>query len=605
VSTPEDLHGAGKVNSGHRLLGRFPDWSILLCFCLIFSFEVVWTINQKSATFDEPLNLVSGYITLRYGDDRLVPQNLPLVKLLAAFPLLGLPSLKLPAPPQPWSDQAQFVYAYKLLYQLNDGDYLVLLGRLAMLPLSLILGCFIFVWTKQLFGHGAAILALLLYCFEPNILAHSGLITTDIATSCFMFLTAYGWYQLTQAITWPRIILPTLAFGLGLITKFTTLPLGLIFLMLSTVIIFSAQPLHLRLSGLPTNTIRSRIGKLVACSVLVIVSLSVAWGVIWTAYGFRAESTIAPVITYQASWEAILPSSPTLIQFVSWARDVALVPETYLYGLTFLLKISGHFLGFLNGELREGGWWHYFIVTFAIKTPLPLIGLLALALAVQRRLWRTHPVQAAFLFGPMVIYSVVITASKWNIGHRHLLPIYPFLFILAGSLVPWAMKRRLVMRIGLTGLVCWYVLASIIISPNYLAYFNELAGGPDRGYRYLVDSNLDWGQDLKGLRKYMDEHGIQRVWLSYFGQVDPHYYGISYDYLPSYHIFDPENVNPSVWEADRLPLLQGTVAISATLLQGAYLPFKDVSKLKQFYAEYRQLTPVAKIGYSIFIYQIE
>src|SRR5213592_2753386 len=180
-------------------LDRVPDWGILLAFCALFCFEVIGTIRQKSATFDEPLNLTSGYLSLKSGDYRLIPQNLPLVKLQGAFLLL-----------------------------------------------------FLFFWTKQLSGRSGATFALLLYCFEPNVLAHSGLITTDIATSCFMFLTIYGWHQSAQGITWRRGIFTGLALGLAMLTKFTTFVLCPILVFLGAVLALSRRPLHLRLKGVPS-----------------------------------------------------------------------------------------------------------------------------------------------------------------------------------------------------------------------------------------------------------------------------------------------------------------------------------------------------------------
>jgi len=584
---------------------QIPDWAILLTFCLLFSAQVVWTIHQKSATFDEPLNLVSGYISLRFGDDRLIPQNLPLVKLLAAAPLFIFRDIALPPSPEPWSKRAQYRYASELLYQLNDADTLLFVGRLAVLPLSLLLGCFVFRWAKQLVGRAGAAFALLLYSFEPNILAHSGLITTDIATSCFLFLTLYGWYQLAQGITWPRVLLPALTFGLGLITKFTILPLVLMFLLLAGFIIFDRQPLRVQLGGLAPRTVEERGGKVLLWGFMALVSALVAFAVIWAAYGFRYESALFPVFSHPNYWRDILPSSPFLIDLVHTARQFQLLPETYLYGLTFALQITGGFTGYLMEEIRDGGWWYYFLVTFSIKTPIPLILLVVLALWGQWRMWVENPLRAAFIFGPIVIYSVMITISGWNIGHRHLLPIYPFLFILAGSLVPWATRRGRWVKAGLAGLACWYVLSSAWISPHYLAYFNELVGGPDRGSRYLVDSNLDWGQDLKGLKRYMDEHGIERVWLSYFGQADPEYHGITYDYLPSFTIYDRSTDRSEFWDIDRMPLMPGLVAISATLLEGVYLPVKDPVKARAYFEEYRRMTPVAKIGHSIFIYRVE
>jgi hypothetical protein len=217
----------------------------------------------------------------------------------------------------------------------------------------------------------------------------------------------------------------------------------------------------------------------------------------------------------------------------------------------------------------------------------------------QRAFWGEDYVRTAFVLVPPLVYFIAISASGWNIGHRHLLPVLPFLFVFVSALIPWVSQRPKVVKSGIAALVCWYVFCSARISPHYLAYFNELAGGPDRGGRYLIDSNLDWGQDLKGLKRYMDEHGIPRVWLAYFGQASPDYYKISYDYLPSYVIFEPQNVNPDAFRFPRLPPLRGTVAISATLLYGAYM------QTTTYYELYRQQKPVAKIGYSIFIYRFE
>jgi hypothetical protein len=583
-----------------RGLVRIPDWAILACFCAIFSLQLLWPLSQQSATFDEPGNLVSGYVSLRFGDDRLIPQNLPLVKLLAAAPLLFGQDLALPTPPQPWSAEAQYRYASRFLYEVNDGDTLLLRGRLAVLPLSLVLGCGVFLWAKQLFGRVAATFAVLLYCFEPNVLAHSGLITTDVATSCFMFWTLFGWYHVMQIVTWPRLGFT----GLALLSKFTALSLFPILLLVGGLVAFACQPLQLQLKGLSPRTVESRGRKLLVVCLLVLGTGILASVVIWAGYRFRYTSEVIPVATYQAPWEHSLPASPILHTLLVSAREAKLLPDAYLYGLSFLMKAGGTAESYLMGDIRPGGWWYYFLVTFAIKTPVPLLLFLVLSIAANWNYRRNNPLGTACLMGPMVVYFTMISASGWNIGHRHLLPIYPLLFILAGALASWAIRQVTLVRLGLAGLVCWYILSSALVSPHYLSYFNELIGGPDNGHRYLVDSNLDWGQDLKGLKQYMDEQGIDRIWLSYFGQASPEYYGIRYDYLPSYDIFDPKNVYPNVFLASQLPPLPGTVAISATLLQGAVLSV--VYRLSPAYFEYyRQQTPVARIGHSIFIYRIE
>src|SRR5437867_887613 len=292
-------------------LDRVPDWGILLAFCVLFSFEVIWTIRQKSATFDEPLNLTSGYFSLKSRDYRLIPQNLPLVKLQGAFPLLFLNNVALPsAPAGPrWEEADQYLYACRFLYRLNDADRLLFLGRIAVLPLSLVLGVFLFFWTKQLFGRSGATFALLLYCFEPNVLAHSGLITTDIATSCFMFLTIYGWHQSVLGITWRRSIFTGLALGMALVTKFTAMVLCPVLVFLGGFWALSPRPLHLRLKGIPTVVLRTRGKRLLSVGLLLLSKGLVAYGVIWAAYGFRHVSAISPVASYARPWETLLPES--------------------------------------------------------------------------------------------------------------------------------------------------------------------------------------------------------------------------------------------------------------------------------------------------------
>src|SRR5437867_3916906 len=292
-------------------LDRVPDWVILVAFCILFSFEVLWTVRQKSATFDEPLNLTSGYLSLKCGNDRLIPQNLPLVKLLGAFPLLFVDNVTLPAAPrvEGWRELDQYLYASLFLYRLNDADRLLFLGRIAALTLSLLLGVFLFFWTKQLFGRSAAAFALLLYTFEPNVLAHSGLITTDIATSCFMFLTIYGWHQSVLGITWRRSIFTGLALGMALVTKFTAMVLCPVLVFLGGFWALSPRPLHLRLKGIPTVVLRTRGKRLLSVGLLLLSQGLVAYGVIWAAYGFRHVSAISPVASYARPWETLLPES--------------------------------------------------------------------------------------------------------------------------------------------------------------------------------------------------------------------------------------------------------------------------------------------------------
>jgi hypothetical protein len=201
-------------------------------------------------------------------------------------------------------------------------------------------------------------------------------------------------------------------------------------------------------------------------------------------------------------------------------------------------------------------------------------------------------VNEAFLLVPASVIFCFFSLEHQSIGLRYVLPMYPFLFVFASKTAQLCLSNQRLRGLYIAAVV-WYMGASFYIHPHYLAYFNELVGGPNNGSQYLVDSNLDWGQDLKGLKAYMEKHAISRINLSYFGSDSPERYGIKYNWLPSYVLRDPDPQNPAFEHG-----LNGWVAISASNLQGEYFVDKNLFSL------FRGLKPVAKIGYSIFIYHI-
>ena len=247
----------------------------------------------------------------------------------------------------------------------------------------------------------------------------------------------------------------------------------------------------------------------------------------------------------------------------------------------------------------------YHPVAFLTKVPLAFLLLLPTTLWLssrtkERRLrWNTREI--VLLIPPIVIF-IVVAIGNIKVGFRHLLPMMPFLFIFAGKIACFMGKVPRWSRVAMIGLVAWFILSSIAVYPHYLAYFNELAGGPENGYRVLVDSNLDWGQDLKGLKAYMVEQQIDHIKLSYFGSADPAWYDIQFDYLPSIGLRQP-GPNGLWWfepgYVEECAPTTGTIAISATNLQGVL--FQN----QQCFAWLQQYEPIAKVGYSIFIYEIK
>jgi hypothetical protein len=278
-----------------------------------------------------------------------------------------------------------------------------------------------------------------------------------------------------------------------------------------------------------------------------------------------------------------------------------LLPEAYLFGFAYAEMRSLSRGGFLLGRYSDRGWWYYFPVVFLLKTPT--VSLLLIALALAYLAWRKRGdwLDLTFLLVPVLAYVLVSLRSHLNIGHRHLLPIYPFLFVCCGSL-------GLIRRPSARSLLGPALLSAVVLNgfvvfaplwrpartyPHFLAYFNELAGGPRAGHRRLVDSSLDWGQELKGLKQWLDARHIREpINLCYFGTADPRYYQIAHVNLPGGYLFEPE----TPW--DRIDV-SGYLAVSATCLEGVYQSDEQRLGLERVLAE---ATLVDTLGYSLFIY---
>lgn len=426
-----------------------------------------------------------------------------------------------------------------------SGDTLLFLARVPMIGVGVLLGWFVYLFGSALYGTGGGLVSLFLYCLSPNILAHSGLITTDLCLSAFGFITVYSFWRNTRSPSATRLLLSGVALGLTLLSKHT----GLLWVPILALL----AVLH---SLLPEPTRESRNGFLAAGPVVHL-------GVV------------------------------LLLAFVVLFLGTQLDLSAYLFGLEEQKRIIGNgFPSFLNGEVRRsGGWWYYYLFAFLIKVPIPTLLLLAASIFAPRgksgegsaTLWLLTPV--------LMIFAAFSFMSQANVGLRYVLPAFPFLMVFAGRVA------LLVKRIGHAGVVvlfallAWVAVESGSIHPHHLSYFNQIAGGPRNGHRYLVDSNVDWGQDLKTLKRYMDEKGIQSIKLSYFGSVDPRQYGIDFEPLPSF-LRIPGGRQPT-------PLRKGDlVAVSATNLYPLYV---DLGGLAE---HLRSISPVAHAG-SILLYRLE
>ena len=519
----------------------------------------LWAVSGKSVTSDEILHVTGGYFYNKFGDYRIQPENGNLPQRIAA-----LPAWLMDAPPPPLADNIYWrtsdasVIGHQFFYEMGHDHWPMLMaGRALMTVFSAATGLLVFCWTRRLFGTRAGFFSLALYAFCPNVLAHAPLATSDMAAVFFLLAGMGAFWRHLSAPTWRNGGLSAVVFGLACVSKYSAALLPPMMLIL----------LAWRILREPAMA-RARWWRLAPLSLAG--HALVALAVIWAFYGFRyaaAAPGLPPADQYLASWERILPNIGFHRRLVDFGREWRLLPEPYLYGYAWVVWASNARSAFLAGEYSIFGWVSFFPLAFLWKTPLAVLAALATGLAVLIRRWRIVRLD---LVAPLLVllatYWLFSLASHLNIGHRHILPTYPVLFILLGGLA----APGVFTGAGRTLLPLVFVLgqlaANLHIAPHYLAFFNSLAGGPANGYRLLVDSSLDWGQDLPGLAAWLRTNnagpGAQRVFLSYFGSGEPDYYRIKAARLPFVNGFKrrPEWYEPSA----------GLYCVGATMLQQVY-----------------------------------
>jgi len=562
-------------------------WAAVSLTLLAVPVLAVSSLRQKSATFDEPNHLVYGLAYLASGDYGIAVDHPPLARLTAAVAahLSGAPIYLTPGD-LPWTPDYSLEATQRVLFRQNDADRLLFWGRLPTV-LSLVLLCVaVYVWATHLWGKAGGLIALLVAGFSPSMLAHGRLVTTDVPVTFYLFL---GWTLLALGRQW-RLATPLLAglvFGLAALCKHSALlalPCVAIVLGLCAVL---PEP---RVS-------HGRLRRLGDAGLAITVIVATVVLEIWLFYGapYRAGGWARPgaaqaAMRIAAFRAANVPPQRLWASGVTVAERFHVLPEPYLLGLRFTLSNMQRSTYFWGRHRNQASVW-YFPVAFLIKTPIGALLLIAVGVAVLSTK-RRPLMQAEHLYacGFPALYALSALFSPLNIGERHILPIYPFLFVLAGGAAHWWAQRgwRRALCLGALG---WIIAATLWIHPDYLAYFNEGVGGPLGGFKYLGDSNLDWGQDLKRLHPWMERHGIGHIKLGYFGTALPEYYGISYESLPSY--------GAQGAYANHGPIVAGDdIAVSASCLQGIYFP-------QSVYRWLSGTRPIATIGYSIYLYHID
>ena len=546
-----------------------------LVWLLIYVGQAWVGVTREGVTFDEPTHLAAGYARLHSGVTYMDAENGMLAQLWAALPVAPLQ----PEFPPPLDDQWQPPYEWKLgralLFDGGNAELPILSrARVMMSVFGAVLGLVIFFWSSALFGWRGGLLSLLLFGFSPDFLTHSLRVTTDVPAALFLTLTTWLGWRLCLKVDTRGIVLAVVACVALFLTKLSAFLMVPIWGVMALIRLWKLPPLEVDIPGF-RGEVASRGGQLVVLGGVLAGCGLATFVAIWGVYGFEFLAIPAREVQGRSLplWGTLLERGASSAGLVNTLLSLKLFPEAWLYGLQHVFTAASKRNAFLMGDYSKTGWWYFFPVSFLVKTPpsvLVILGLAAVTGFRSRKLmtcvspaerWRTVP-----LWTQIGVYGGVALLSHLNIGHRHLLPMLPPLMILAGVALK-AGSQHTAPRgpLLLTGLALVTLVWDVIPRGHFHSYFSPLVGGPNQGYRYLVDSSLDWGEDLKdGLefaRAQVGKTLDEQVYLSYFGaDVLPDEAGIQY--LPCF------------LEQDRClsvkPLEPGWFIFSATQLQGIY-----------------------------------
>jgi hypothetical protein len=543
-------------------LGKPVVFAIAGLLLVAMAAQIVLSLRQQSFTWDEGDHLFAGYMSLKKGDFALNPEHPPLAKMVAALPLLPLHLVVPPMEGRYFKDEAYFE-GRELVFR-NDpahggkyvGDELLFYARLSIMVFVLLLAVMVFLAGWEMFGAAGGLIALTLTVFEPNLLTNGGLVTTDAAVSCMFFTAVYAFYRYCKAPSAARLVVVGLAIGLALASKHSAI------LLPPTLVLLAVGELAGRWRAMRGSK-ESWLREVLRLVGAVTAMLAIGVFVLWACYGFRyAMRASGPIeIPTLLSTMRTLPAldNKVILFAVRWH----LLPESYLFGLVDVRRVAGFQPTFFLGRIRQTGVWYYFPIVLLIKLTLPLLLLVATAAwaMVSGRVQQGREVW--FLVAPPVIFLGFALTSPLNVGLRHVLPVVPFLLVLAamGAVVLMRRRRGFVWVVGV--LLIWNAVSCLRAYPNYMPYSNEAWGGPTKTRLYLTDSAVDWGQQLKATKAYLDAHNIHDCYFAYF--IEPYIrfedYGIPCKPLPTLE-------TRSLFEADVPKVIHGTVLVSDSVLSG-------------------------------------
>jgi hypothetical protein len=566
--------------------GRPPKWAVYVAILLLawLALELCLAGRRQSATYDEANHIFAGYRYWMCSDFASNFETPPLVKLVSTFPLIfqrvSVPVALCGSTHSTISDLNDLIDGNAFLYS-NDADSILFRTRLFASLFTIVLAALLFESAYVMFGVGPALIALTIFAFEPNILAHGFLVTTDMGLACCLYAAVYAFYLYLERGTKSRLVMAGIMAGAALTAKHSGL---IVFPMLLTLAL--AELLD---GKMPTSAGRSwTTNRFVSTAGAVVFVALIAYVTLWAFYGFRfAAQPHATEMSYvpHSGDNSVVKLLTNL--FLGSLR-AHLLPEAYLFGFKHVIAISsrgGFSPIFVLGKTYPTGKWFYFPAVLLIKSTLGFLFLLLLATLALIHAPGKHRRALSMLTIPPLLFLILCLPARLNIGIRHVLPVYPF-FIVFASAGAWELCKYRGGKYIVGSLIVLHAVSSLVSFPNYIPYSNEIFGGSTRTYQVLSDSNVDWGQSIKSIKNYVRKNDVKDCWVAYFLSAPPDYYQIGCRFLPAAYASHDDMSGPDV---------EGTLLIGTSELLGP----EELNP----YAQFRYAAPVANIDGTVLVFR--
>jgi 4-amino-4-deoxy-L-arabinose transferase-like glycosyltransferase len=554
MTRPDNLQSTSSVLAPEILPAARTRWLLPALLAVLYVAQCAWFIRTQSLTYDEPVHIAEGLNAWRYGRFEQYNDHPPLARLWCTIPLIG----------SQWQVDVEPLFdSFRVTRIAPDPVALAWRARAMNVLFGLLLAWLVWRAADRLFSRTAANFALALFTFSPSLIAHFSIAATDGAATLFIFATAWALVRWRQQPTWEKTIKFGLLLGLMLLAKFSTAPMFVLALL--WMLLLGAD----KVIRAPT---RWNWGKTAAAVLLALF-------IVWAGYFFH----VAHLTVHDGTLTATIPNwNASIVKPVRGERNYSLLIPAgeYVEGFRELVRHNrqGQPAFFLGKISYHGGWKSYYPVVILLKWPTIALALSLAGLAIALRSKVRVPPDLWMMASFPALYLAMAIFARFNLGDRHVLPMYPFAILFAAVVWEWAIRKRAVAAL-LILLAALNAADALRYAPGYLSYFTPFVR-PAESFRLLTDSNLDWGQGLLALRDYQRNHPGERISLSYFGSVNPQLYGIQADFFGGHK---------------RVP---GTVIVSATNLSGQYLAEPE---------RYRWLLeqrPVKILDHSLYLFEV-